>query len=81
MPRDSLVCGFEHIPMGALTERDQPALGVTRHDQDTLAAESHSRAVAAIKDGRDRRLRHGRRPGLLSHAPARQRHQGRLAPR
>ncbi|HEY1702503.1 MAG TPA: acetyl-CoA C-acyltransferase [Trebonia sp.] len=52
LEQDALVCGFEHIPMGVSAERDQAKMGVTRHDQDTVAAESHSRAVAALKEGR-----------------------------
>jgi acetyl-CoA C-acetyltransferase len=49
---DALVCGFDHIPMGAATDRYQAGLGIRRGDQDEFAAESHARAVAAIKDGR-----------------------------
>jgi acetyl-CoA C-acetyltransferase len=38
--------------MGVATERYQADLGISREDQDFFAAESHARAVAAIKDGR-----------------------------
>ena len=49
---DALICGFDRIPMGAATERYRAGLGISRADQDEFAAESHARAVAAIKDGR-----------------------------
>jgi acetyl-CoA C-acetyltransferase len=52
LDRDALVCAFDDIPMGAATERYQAGLGISRGDQDEFAAESHARAVAAIKDGR-----------------------------
>jgi acetyl-CoA C-acetyltransferase len=50
---DALVCGFAGLPMGAATDRDQARLGgITRADQDEFAAESHARAMAAVKEGR-----------------------------
>ena len=50
---DALVCGFDGLPMGAATDRYQARLGgISRADQDEFAAESHARAVAAVKDGR-----------------------------
>ena len=50
---DALVCGFDGLPMGAATDRYQAKLGgISRADQDEFAAESHARAVAAVKDGR-----------------------------
>jgi acetyl-CoA C-acetyltransferase len=52
LDRDALVCGFDGISMGAATERYQAGLGISREDQDALAAESHARAVAAMKAGR-----------------------------
>ena len=52
LDRDGLVCGFDGISMGAATERYQAGLGISREDQDVLAAESHARAAAAIKAGR-----------------------------
>jgi acetyl-CoA C-acetyltransferase len=52
LDQDALVCGFDGIPMGVATERYQAGLGISREDQDVFAAESHARAVAAIKDGR-----------------------------
>jgi acetyl-CoA C-acetyltransferase len=50
---DALVCGFDGLPMGAATDRYQARLGgISRADQDEFAAESHARAVAAVKEGR-----------------------------
>ena len=50
---DALVCGFDGLPMGAATDMYQARLGgITRVDQDEFAAESHARAVAAVKEGR-----------------------------
>jgi acetyl-CoA C-acetyltransferase len=52
LDQDALVCGFDGVSMGAATERYQAGLGISREDQDALAAESHARAVAAMKAGR-----------------------------
>jgi acetyl-CoA C-acetyltransferase len=50
---DALVCGFDGLPMGAATDQYQARLGgISRGDQDEFAAESHARAVAAVKEGR-----------------------------
>jgi acetyl-CoA C-acetyltransferase len=49
---DALTCGFDGISMGAATEKYQGPLGISRADQDEFAAASHSRAAAAIKEGR-----------------------------
>jgi acetyl-CoA C-acetyltransferase len=50
---DALVCGFDGLPMGAATDMYQAKLGgIARGDQDEFAAESHARAVAAVKEGR-----------------------------
>jgi acetyl-CoA C-acetyltransferase len=50
---DALVCGFDGLSMGAATDQYQARLGgITRADQDEFAAESHARAVAAVKEGR-----------------------------
>jgi acetyl-CoA C-acetyltransferase len=50
---DALVCGFDGLPMGAATDKYQAKLGgISRADQDEFAAESHARAVAAVKEGR-----------------------------
>ncbi len=52
LDQDALVCGFDAISMGAATDRYQARLGISREDQDAVAAESHARAAAAIKEGR-----------------------------
>jgi acetyl-CoA C-acetyltransferase len=50
---DALVCGFDGLPMGAATDKYQARLGgISRAEQDEFAAESHARAVAAVKEGR-----------------------------
>jgi acetyl-CoA C-acetyltransferase len=49
--KDGLWCAFDAMLMGAGTER-YTAGNVTREQQDDLAAKSHERAAAAIKDGR-----------------------------
>ncbi|HTR93174.1 MAG TPA: acetyl-CoA C-acyltransferase [Trebonia sp.] len=51
LDRDGLVCGFDGISMGAATERYQTGFGISRAEQDEFAAESHTRAATAIKDG------------------------------
>jgi acetyl-CoA C-acetyltransferase len=48
---DSLTCAFDSCSMGAGTER-YAAGGYSREAQDEMAARSHDRAAAAIKDGR-----------------------------
>jgi len=52
LDKDGLVCGFDGVSMGAATERYQAGLGISRDDQDALAAQSHARAADAIKAGR-----------------------------
>ncbi|HAM27496.1 MAG TPA: acetyl-CoA C-acyltransferase, partial [Microbacteriaceae bacterium] len=52
LERDALICSIENVVMGAATDRHQRALGISRHDQDQFAAESHRRAAAAIAAGR-----------------------------
>lgn len=52
MAYDGLTDAGEDISMGLLTERDVDRLGITRDDQDTLAAASHQRAAAAAAEGR-----------------------------
>lgn len=50
--RDGLEDAFEvGTSMGALTERDVQKLGITRLQQDTIAANSHQRAAAAWAAG------------------------------
>src|SRR2546423_10984329 len=51
MMHDGLTCAFDSCSMGAGTER-YAAGGFTREAQDEMAAKSHERAAAAIKDGR-----------------------------
>lgn len=49
---DGLWCAFENEHMGTGTQRDAAARRIPREAQDDLAAKSHERAAAAIKDGR-----------------------------
>ncbi|WP_319446874.1 MULTISPECIES: acetyl-CoA C-acetyltransferase [unclassified Mycobacterium] len=48
---DGLHDAFTDQPMGLLTETDNDVHGVTRGDQDALAARSHQRAAAAWENG------------------------------
>ncbi len=50
--RDGLWCAFDACLMGAGTEKYSASRGISRERQDDLAAKSHERAAAAIKDGR-----------------------------
>jgi acetyl-CoA C-acetyltransferase len=52
MAYDGLFCAFDQVAMGESTERYNRALGLTREEQDALAARSHELAAAAIKEGR-----------------------------
>jgi acetyl-CoA C-acetyltransferase len=53
MMHDGLFCAFDICAMGAGTEKyTKAANGITRDRQDELAAASHERASAAMKDGR-----------------------------
>ena len=49
---DGLGCPVNRYHMGVTAENVAERFGVSREDQDELAAISHQRAVAAIKDGR-----------------------------
>ncbi|HVM39937.1 MAG TPA: acetyl-CoA C-acetyltransferase, partial [Acidimicrobiia bacterium] len=49
---DGLWCAFDCVHMGAGTEKYSAQYQVTREAQDDLAAKSHERAAAAIKEGR-----------------------------
>jgi acetyl-CoA C-acetyltransferase len=49
---DGLFCAFDQVAMGAGTERYSQASQIPRERQDALAAASHERAAAAVKDGR-----------------------------
>ncbi|WP_127128854.1 acetyl-CoA C-acyltransferase [Georgenia sp. SYP-B2076] len=51
LDRDALVCGVDHVSMGAGTEKYQAGLGISREEQDDLAARSHARAAAATASG------------------------------
>jgi acetyl-CoA C-acetyltransferase len=51
MERDGLSDPFEHISMGASTERHNQRLSISRAEQDEFAARSHQLAAKAIKDG------------------------------
>ncbi|MBI2827304.1 MAG: acetyl-CoA C-acyltransferase [Planctomycetia bacterium] len=52
MQTDGLWCAFEDIPMGAEADYIAAQRGVSRHDQDLFALESHRRAVAAAAAGK-----------------------------
>ena len=47
LERDGLSDAFEHISMGASTEKYNGALGITREQQDAYAASSHQRVAAS----------------------------------
>ncbi|RKN40888.1 acetyl-CoA C-acetyltransferase [Streptomyces hoynatensis] len=51
MAHDGLTDPFEGIAMGESTERHNARLGITRAEQDAVAAASHQRAAAARKNG------------------------------
>jgi acetyl-CoA C-acetyltransferase len=51
MMYDGLFCAFDQVAMGAGTEKYAASAGIERAPQDDLAAKSHERAAAAIKDG------------------------------
>ena len=50
--RVGLWCAFDACLMGAGTEKYSASRNISRERQDDLAAKSHERAAAAIKDGR-----------------------------
>jgi acetyl-CoA C-acetyltransferase len=52
MMYDGLFCAFDQVAMGAGTEKYAASAGLERGPQDELAAKSHERAAAAIKEGR-----------------------------
>ena len=52
MAYDGLWDTFTNDAMGALTDKQNAALGISREEQDAFAARSHQRAAAAQKDGR-----------------------------
>jgi len=49
---DGLWCSFDGVHMGAGTENYVKAASISRAVQDELAAKSHERAAAAVKEGR-----------------------------
>jgi len=49
---DGLWCAFDAVHMGSGTEKYNGQYQISRQAQDELAAASHERAAAAIKDGR-----------------------------
>jgi acetyl-CoA C-acetyltransferase len=51
MAYDGLTDAFDHLSMGASTERLGAKLDISRGDQDAFAARSHQRAARARKDG------------------------------
>ncbi|WP_258723283.1 acetyl-CoA C-acetyltransferase [Cellulomonas sp. NS3] len=51
LAHDGLTDAFDQESMGASTERGNARLGITREEQDEVAAESHRRAALAAKDG------------------------------
>jgi acetyl-CoA C-acetyltransferase len=52
MIQDGLWCAFDAVHMGAGTEKYLANYNISRQAQDEVAAASHERAAAAIKDGR-----------------------------
>ncbi len=48
---DGLFCAFDQVAMGAGTEKYAASAGLSREDQDHLAAQSHQRAEQADRDG------------------------------
>jgi acetyl-CoA C-acetyltransferase len=52
MIRDGLWCAFDGVHMGAGTEAYVQKAAISRDVQDELAAKSHERAAAAMKEGR-----------------------------
>ncbi len=51
MAHDGLTDAYDHESMGSSTERHNPRYGVSREDQDRVAARSHQRAAAAQAEG------------------------------
>ncbi|MCH6468901.1 acetyl-CoA C-acetyltransferase [Sinomonas terrae] len=49
--RDGLTDAFDHEAMGLATDRANAALGISREEQDAVAAASHQRAAAAREAG------------------------------
>jgi len=51
MMYDGLFCAFDQCAMGAGTEKYAASAGLSREEQDVIAAASHERAARAQKDG------------------------------
>ncbi len=51
MAHDGLTDAFDHLSMGASTQRHAARLGIGRQEQDEFSARSHQRAAEAIKNG------------------------------
>lgn len=51
MAHDALTCAFDECAMGESTERHNGRHGVTREEQDAVAAQSHQRAARAAEAG------------------------------
>ncbi len=51
MQHDGLFCAFDHCTMGESSDRKNERLGIDRTTQDTWAARSHERALAATESG------------------------------
>ena len=49
---DALFCSFDKMAMGGSTEKYAASANLAREPQDELAAKSHERAAAAMKEGR-----------------------------
>ncbi len=49
---DGLFCAFDKMAMGGATEKYAASANLAREPQDEMAAQSHERAAAAIKDGK-----------------------------
>jgi acetyl-CoA C-acetyltransferase len=52
MQHDGLWCAFENVAMGAEADYIAASRGVSRHDQDQFAVDSHRRAVEAAAAGK-----------------------------
>ncbi len=51
MAHDGLTDAFDHLSMGASTQRHAARSGIGREEQDEFSARSHQRAAEAIKNG------------------------------
>jgi acetyl-CoA C-acetyltransferase len=51
LEQDGLYCALDHCLMGESTDNKNAHYGITRGEQDALAAESHARALAATESG------------------------------